>query len=133
MAKFARYTARHRYWQARWFAKKRGIDFHLTFDEWDAWWLKNGVDKNHSTGPSLGDSMCMCRYGDSGAYELGNIYCATRRQNSIDGNINSGIVVGCETPLGVFGSMSDAAKAHNIHLTSLKYRIRRGWPGYRYS
>lgn len=133
MPKFSRYRARHRYYQARWFAKKRGIAFNLTFADWDAWWLKNGVDKNYSTGPSLANHMCMCRIGDRGAYELGNIYCATRSQNSIDANLNAGIARSCQTPLGHFSSLADAARAHNIHTTSLTYRIRRGWIGYRYA
>lgn len=58
-------------------AKKRGIEWKITFDEWVTWW---GEDI-HKRG--LGhDSFQMQRYGDKGAYELGNIRKGYPRDNS---------------------------------------------------
>jgi hypothetical protein len=77
-----RLKARSRFNSQRWHAGRRGIEFKLTFAEWDAWWLANGVDKNSD----LAHNLCMCRNGDTGAYELSNIYFATRAQNTFDSN-----------------------------------------------
>ena len=60
-------------------ATRRGIEFQFTFEDWTEWW---GEDFNKQ---GLGrDDLCMCRNGDEGAYELGNIYKATRSQNADD-------------------------------------------------
>lgn len=58
-------------------AKKYGIPFHFTFEEWFEWW---GVDIDKRG--NLKDSLCMCRKGDKGAYEIGNVYKDTRSNNS---------------------------------------------------
>lgn len=57
-------------------AKRRGIEFLLTLEEWIKWW---GSDfelrgKQH-------DSLQMCRYGDVGPYKAGNIYMASKSEN----------------------------------------------------
>lgn len=64
-------------------AKLRGIEFKLTFDEWNNWWLSNGVDKQivQQRPFTSKDKLCMCRFNDCGAYELGNIYCDTNSNN----------------------------------------------------
>ena len=70
---------RQAYVAQRWDAKQRGIPFLLTFSEWVGWW---GIDfYKRGTGPIC---LQMCRYGDAGAYELGNIYKATANQNKLD-------------------------------------------------
>ena len=56
------------YTQQKGDAKKRGIEFKLTFEEWRNWW---GNDfENRGVGS---DKLVMARYGDVGAYELSNI------------------------------------------------------------
>jgi len=65
-------------------ANKRNIPFLFTFSEWDNWWLQNGVDKNLPCEPNNGNTLCMCRYNDVGPYEIDNVYCATRSQNTKD-------------------------------------------------
>lgn len=57
-------------------SKCRGVEFNLTFEEWRDFW---GSDF-HLRGRKMGD-MCMGRYGDKGAYEVGNIYKCTNREN----------------------------------------------------
>ena len=57
-------------------SKRRGVEFNLTFEEWRDFW---GSDF-HKRGRKM-DDLCMGRYGDVGAYELGNIYKCTNREN----------------------------------------------------
>lgn len=57
-------------------SKQRGVEFNLTFEQFKEFW---GSDfclrgkRNHD--------LQMCRYGDNGHYELGNIYKATKSEN----------------------------------------------------
>jgi hypothetical protein len=120
--KHPRAAAKRRYLDANYSANKRNIPFRFTFEEWDAWWIVHGIDKNFPT-QVIGSQLCMCRHGDTGAYELNNVYVATRSQNTRDRNNNIGphIAYGtanvrskpCKTPLGVFVNRTEAAKAHN--------------------
>jgi len=57
----------------------RNIDFKLTFDEWWAWWQATG--HYHERGTHHGQYV-MSRYGDTGPYELNNIFCQTAVMNS---------------------------------------------------
>ncbi len=72
-AKRPRYNA---YIDQRQAAKRRGVEFNLTFEEWLEWWGDDiklrGVKRN---------CLQMCRYDDVGPYELGNIYKATQDEN----------------------------------------------------
>lgn len=58
-------------------AKRRGIGFLLSFEEWwDIWepfWDKRGKSK---------DNLVMCRYGDSGPYAKDNVYIDSYSNNS---------------------------------------------------
>jgi len=58
-------------------AKRRGIEFLLSFEEWWSFW-EESWDKRGKTK----DEMAMCRYGDKGAYEVGNVYLDTISNNS---------------------------------------------------
>ena len=51
-------------------SKIRGIEFLLTFDEWYKFWLDSGHLHERGKGK---DKYCMARFGDKGAYKLGNI------------------------------------------------------------
>lgn len=77
--------ARTKYSRHKAQSKYRNIPFLFTFEDWYAWWLSNGVDKNVDTfDKSDRDRLCMCRYNDTGAYEASNVYCATMVQNALD-------------------------------------------------
>ncbi len=52
-------------------AKKRNIDFFLTFDEWLDIWTRSG--KLDMRGRKKGQ-YCMARIGDIGPYAIGNVY-----------------------------------------------------------
>jgi hypothetical protein len=70
------FPALHALWGQRHTSKQRGVEFKLTFDEWFAWWGSDLPYRGRKP-----PQLQMCRYGDSGAYELGNIYKATQAEN----------------------------------------------------
>ncbi len=109
-------------------ARIRNIQFLLTFEEWYEWWLSNGVDRNIPR-VNDGDILCMCRYNDQGPYALGNIYCASKRQNTADGHKSNPYPNGkrktIQTPFGVFNSKIEAAKALQINTTTVSSRMKR--------
>lgn len=60
-------------------AKRRGIDFLFTFEEWKRWWIDTG--KWELRGRKSGCYQ-MCRNNDTGPYALWNVYCDTIESNS---------------------------------------------------
>ena len=62
----------------------RGIEFKLTFEDWLRIWVESG--KLHLRGRGK-DKYCMCRIGDAGAYEIGNVFVAMNSQNISEGNL----------------------------------------------
>ena len=57
-------------------AKRRGIEFKLSFEQWmDIWGDK--LDQRGVRSDQLG----MCRIGDKGAYEAGNVYLGRPARN----------------------------------------------------
>ncbi len=67
-------------------AKRRGIVFNLSFDEWIGWWKSTG--KYHLRGRKKGQYQ-MARFNDIGPYEIGNIKCITMEENTREGNSGS--------------------------------------------
>ena len=59
-------------------AKNRGIPFRLTFDQWWKVWLDSGYLPERGRRK---DKYNMARYGDVGAYEIGNVYITTHSEN----------------------------------------------------
>lgn len=60
-------------------ARARGVEFRLTLLEWWKIWTDSGHwDDRSVTG------YVMCRYGDAGAYEVGNVRIATAAENYAD-------------------------------------------------
>jgi hypothetical protein len=71
-------TPRGLYYTQKCRAKQRDIEFKLSFEEWlDIW-----GDKLSLRGRNLGQ-LCMCRCGDTGSYEVGNVYIDTMTHNSV--------------------------------------------------
>lgn len=60
-------------------AKRRGVDFRFTFEEWWEIW------KPHWKERGLG-GLVMCRHNDQGAYEVGNVRIDTCSNNMIEAN-----------------------------------------------
>ena|GEM_PF-5846307 len=61
-------------------AKRRGIPFLLTFEEWWDWWQ---IDNRWANRGRRRDNFVMGRFGDTGPYALDNIYCVLPRDNVI--------------------------------------------------
>ena|SRR5208283_1750858 len=58
-------------------AKSRGISFDLSLCEWwDIW--RDHWPRRHQ------HRLMMCRYGDRGAYAIGNVYIGTPSDNAKD-------------------------------------------------
>lgn len=57
-------------------AASRGIQFRMSFDEWLGVWGNNLCNMGNSS-----DSLQMCRTGDTGAYEVGNVRIDTTANN----------------------------------------------------
>jgi DNA-binding CsgD family transcriptional regulator len=75
----SKYTTPTRAWHSqRRNAIRRGIDWNLSLWDWWNIWLSSG--KWDSRGRTK-DSYVMCRIGDAGAYEIGNVYIATVTHN----------------------------------------------------
>lgn len=64
-------------------AKERGVEFKLTFEQWEKWWQESGHYQDRGRG--IGKYV-MARKGDLGAYELGNIECKLGSDNVREGN-----------------------------------------------
>ena len=65
-------------------ATARGILFLLSFEQWLSIWNDSGKMEERGRGA---DKYCMCRYGDLGAYEVGNVFIGTGKENVRDGNL----------------------------------------------
>ncbi len=126
-------------------AGNRGVSFNLTFDEWITWWLSTGhyLERGHKSGQYV-----MSRYEDKGPYSLNNIFCQTCNENIKQGNTGKGFrkkgqrgqkgsengmygrtgklnvnSIPIQTPDGVFGSISEAARFYKIRPASMRDRI----------
>ena len=65
-------------------ATDRGIPFLLTYEEWLKVWNDSGKLEQRGRGA---DKFCMCRVGDLGSYEVGNVFIGTGRENVRAGNL----------------------------------------------
>lgn len=65
-------------------AKRRGIPFLLTLEEWCAIWRESGKweQRGHKTGQYV-----MARFGDVGPYTVGNVRIITCNENGSEGNL----------------------------------------------
>ena len=57
-------------------AKRRGIVFLFTLEAWIEWWGDDLPLRGRAP-----DALCMGRFGDEGAYELGNVYKCSNSEN----------------------------------------------------
>lgn len=66
-------------------AKRRGIPFLLTYEEWCVIWMESGKweERGHNRG-----QYCMARFGDKGGYEVGNVRICTVEENAAERNRN---------------------------------------------
>lgn len=69
-------SPRTRYAQHKAGAKRRGIPFLLSFEQWWELWEPHWEKRGQGS-----FQMCMCCRHDQGAYEVGNVRIATNREN----------------------------------------------------
>ena len=62
-------------------AKRRGIDWELTFDQW--WQLWDASNRWNQRGREVGN-YAMCRNNDVGPYAFGNVKIKTITENRYD-------------------------------------------------
>jgi hypothetical protein len=62
-------------------AKQRGIPFLLTFEEWWEIWQTSGKWEQRGR---RSDQYVMARFGDQGAYAIGNVRICTTQENNIE-------------------------------------------------
>jgi hypothetical protein len=134
-------------------AKRRGIPFLLTFEEWWDWWQTDGRWLNRG---SKSSNFQMARIGDAGPYALGNIYCSVARDNWLLGPNKPRAIVAstietrrrmddfahlrnrathprCRavvSPRGIFPSIALAAEANGLtthYAQKLASRAVKGW------
>jgi hypothetical protein len=74
-----KYPAKYAYNAHKCSAKKRGIPFLLTFDEWWTIWDASGNWEQRGRGR---DEFCMARVKDKGAYVVGNVSICTHADNA---------------------------------------------------
>jgi len=65
-------------------AKRRNKGFNLTYNQWLSIW--EASEKLSSRGRCVGQ-YCMCRIGDVGSYEIGNVFIGTVSDNVATGNL----------------------------------------------
>jgi hypothetical protein len=75
---------RKKYVQQKSNAKQRGIAFLISFEEWKSLWIESGKWGERGRGAN---KYCMCRVGDMGAYEIGNVFIALGKKNVSEGNL----------------------------------------------
>jgi hypothetical protein len=79
-------SPRGRYRQHKGNAKRRGVPFELTFEEWlDVWKGSGHFDER---GNKTADGYVMARHGDKGAYAVGNVSIKRNAENTADRNRN---------------------------------------------
>lgn len=147
-------TLKQAYDRKRHNAKRRGIDFNLSFDEYSTLLSRAGI-----TVDQIGqkhDQYCLGRFGDVGDYSLHNCRFITVAENNREAArtkplngfssgggyqaANSGILNHNSkgkviTPWGTFDSLREAERAPGALCKSnaISKRIMRGETGYKYS
>jgi hypothetical protein len=137
-------------------ARRRGIEWQFSFEEWWDWWQ---IDERwERRGHGLG-KLQMARFNDEGPYNPSNVYCATHERNSRDiayerrsitnkagwargrarnsplfrkgaGNPNSRPI---QTPEGIFASATLAAEHFGFSRNYASYLAREKRHGWRWA
>lgn len=93
-------------------AKRRGIEWHFTYETWVEWWGDDIINRGRRTG-----QLVMARHNDTGPYSLDNVRKAPCGDNTREGNLGK-----------VRGPRSDETKLKiSIRLTGNKNGV--GNPG----
>lgn len=111
-------------------AFNRGVEWHLSFEEWYNWWQSTGYYDQR--GP-FKDQYCMARLGDIGPYALDNIKCITNSENVLEARSHDTIIykrgdkptaIPCVCEGKRFDCLQDAADYYNMSYQAIVYRIK---------
>ena len=75
--------AKQRYNEQKYAAHGRGIQFSFTFEQWWDIWDKSGHWEDRGCRK---DQYVMSRIGDTGSYEVGNVFIQTQKINAREGH-----------------------------------------------
>ncbi len=125
--------ALRRYGQQVYRVQQQGETFDITFDQWYAWWLSHGIDKNYAIDsdlprPAGPNRCCMVRRNPLKPWRISNV-----RLSESSGVRGNPAPVGSanprsrpvSTPAGDFESISAAAAYHGISNQSMRERCQR--------
>lgn len=105
-------------------AQQRGVPFLLTFEQWKSIWIESGKWEQRGRG---GDKYCMCRNGDAGAYEVGNVFIDLGSRNISAGNLGREITAEHRAKISVSNSGRKhpwaAGKNNPMHRPEVKRKM----------
>lgn len=112
-------------------AKRKGLSFEFTFEEWCDWWLTHlGPDWAAKRGSKMGQYV-MARKGDKGGYTLDNIECILAEQNVFDQHANGTVNHGSWGQRNGFAKLTEAQvveiffSCDDYHQIAAKYNTTR--------
>jgi hypothetical protein len=115
---------RHKYNQANNNAKLRNIPFLLTFNEWQKIWMDSG--KWEQRGWRKGQYV-MARFGDKGAYEIGNVRVCLAEENRAERNQNYSLK-GEQNPAYGKDYWASASDEERIRRAAIISEVHKGKP-----
>jgi hypothetical protein len=77
--------AKRKWYDQRQNARRRGIDWDLSFDAWIKIWTDSG--HWHERGIKSNNAYVMSRLGDQGPYSVDNVVIKTNYANVMEGNL----------------------------------------------
>lgn len=83
---------RRAFWVQKDNARKRGISFELTFEQWLSIWRKSG--KLQLRGIAGPESFVMARYGDVGSYSIDNVKIISNAENTRERHLGNSYNLG---------------------------------------
>ena len=95
-------------------ARRRNIDWQLTYEQWLSFW-GNDIEKR---GVGIG-KLQMCRYKDLGPYKLGNIFKDTHERNCVKWYHN-----GIEIDNVYYNTIGEASRELNIIPQTINWRCK---------
>jgi hypothetical protein len=104
-------SPRGRYQAHKLNSKTRGIEFSLTFEEWFSVWKDHWNDRGRGKG-----KYHMGRFGDVGAYAMGNVYLVKHEVNCAEDKPRALHKKGTHLPLEIIAEML------KLYASGLSYR-----------
>jgi len=103
-------------------AKKRGIEFQFTYEEWVAWWGDDITARGNKQG-----QLVMARHGDIGPYHPDNVRKATQEENRAEARQFkkwSPKTIQLTTKDGTFKSITECAQFYKKNKSTILRALR---------